>query len=443
LITHYSLLITHYSLLTSAPLPLCSLAPKIMTNQFQWLNALSTRPSLEAAVTEVVDRIKQSLSASVDLGIVFASSAFASDYPRLIPLILEQFPMPVLIGCSGAGIVGMNAEGQPMESEGNVALSLSVASLPGVEVHPFRIFSKELPDPDSPPDAWIDLVGVDPEKQPHFILLVEPFSSKINELLAGLDFAYSGSVKIGGLASVSSMMAQPSLFYHANNFAEDYLNSEGIVGVALSGNILVDAIVAQGCRPIGGIYQIDRSERNIISSLTNVGQTSTSCVPLDLLRDLVNSLSEADRKLVETSLFVGVARDEFKLQLGQGDFLIRNLLGVDPNTGAIAIGDRIRPGQRIQFHLRDADASAQDLEILLQKYQLQERKSAAGALMFSCLGRGKGLYNQPNFDSKLFCRYVNNTSVSGFFGNGEIGPVGSSTFLHGYTSAFGIFRSKD
>jgi small ligand-binding sensory domain FIST len=413
-----------------------------MSNQFQWLNALSNRPSLEAAVTEVVDRLKQSLSSSADLGIVFASSAFASDYPRLIPLILERLPMPVLVGCSGAGIVGMNAEGKAVESEGNIALSLSVASLPSVEIEPFRILSKELPDPDSSPDTWIDLVGVDPEKQPHFILLAEPFSAKINELLAGLDFAYPGSIKIGGLSSVSSMMAQPSLFYHAKNFAEDNLNPEGIVGVALSGNISIEAIVAQGCRPIGSIYQIDRSERNIISSLTDIEKNSTSCIPLDLLRDLVNSLDESDRELVETSLFVGVARDEFKLHLGQGDFLIRNLLGVDPNTGAIAIGDRIRSGQRIQFHLRDANASARDLEILLEKYRSQEEKSAVGALMFSCVGRGKGLYGQPNFDSELFCRYVKNTSLSGFFGNGEIGPVGSSTFLHGYTSAFGIFRAK-
>jgi small ligand-binding sensory domain FIST len=413
-----------------------------MSNQFQWLNALSTRPSLEAAVTEVVDRLKQSLSASVDLGIVFVSSSFASDYPRLIPLILERLPMSVLIGCSGAGIVGMNAEGKAVESEGNIALSLTVASLPGIEVHPFRILSKELPDPDSSPDTWIDLVGVDPEKQPHFILLAEPFSSKINELLAGLDFAYPGSIKIGGLSSVSSMMAQPSLFYHAKDFAEDNLNPEGIVGVALSGNISIEAIVAQGCRPIGSIYQIDRSERNIVSSLTDIEQNSNSCVPLDLLRDLVNSLNESDRELVETSLFVGVARDEFKMQLGQGDFLIRNLLGVDPNTGAIAIGDRIRPGQRIQFHLRDANASARDLEILLEKYRSQTEKSAVGTLMFSCIGRGKGLYGQSNFDSELFCRYVCNTSLSGFFGNGEIGPVGGSTFLHGYTSAFGILRSK-
>ncbi|HEY9910042.1 MAG TPA: FIST C-terminal domain-containing protein, partial [Thermosynechococcaceae cyanobacterium] len=115
---------------------------------------------------------------------------------------------------------------------------------------------------------------------------------------------------------------------------------------------------------------------------------------------------------------------------------------VDPRAGAIAIGDRIRPGQRIQFHLRDADASAEDLEMLLERYQQQAGHQSApmGALMFACVGRGEGLYGEPDFDSVLFDRYVPRVPLSGFFCNGEIGPVGSSTFLHGYTSVFGIFR---
>jgi small ligand-binding sensory domain FIST len=155
-------------------------------------------------------------------------------------------------------------------------------------------------------------------------------------------------------------------------------------------------------------------------------------------------LSEADRQLAQQSLFVGVARDEFKQQLSQGDFLIRNLLGVDPRVGAIAIGANIRPGQRIQFHLRDARTSAEDLELLLQGYhkEASNTENAAGAVMFSCLGRGAGLYGKPNFDSQLFRRYLNNSQLSGFFCNGEIGPVGGNTFLHGYTSVFGICRSK-
>ncbi|HEY9642461.1 MAG TPA: FIST C-terminal domain-containing protein, partial [Coleofasciculaceae cyanobacterium] len=127
-------------------------------------------------------------------------------------------------------------------------------------------------------------------------------------------------------------------------------------------------------------------------------------------------------------------------QLEQGDFLIRTLIGVDPRTGAIAIGDRVRPGQRIRFHLRDADASADDLEMLLKRYQ-PEIAAPVGALIFACMGRGEGLYQEPNFDSQLFSRYFPHVPLSGFFCNGEIGPVGGTTFLHGYTSVFGICRS--
>jgi small ligand-binding sensory domain FIST len=414
-----------------------------MANQFQWFNAISTRPSLEAAVTEVVDRLNQSLSIPADLGIIFVSSAFASDYARLVPLLLERLPLPVLIGCSGAGIIGTGANGRAVEIEENIALSLSVASLPGVELNSFRIVPKQLPDLDSSPEAWIDLIGVAPEEKPNFVLLAEPFSSKVNELLQGLDFAYPGSVTIGGLASVSSMMAQNTLFYHANDVAEDSWYPEGIVGIALSGNIEVETIVAQGCRPIGSLYQVTTGERNVIASLTDLSSEFNSQSPLDLLQDLINNLSEEDKKLVENSLFVGIARDEFKSQLGQGDFLIRNLLGVDPNSGAIAIGDRVRPGQRLQFHLRDAAASAIDLELLLQNYQQQSKSSAVAALMFSCMGRGKGLYGKSNFDSELFSRYLDNIPLAGFFCNGEIGPVGGNTFLHGYTSAFGIFKYRE
>jgi small ligand-binding sensory domain FIST len=207
------------------------------------------------------------------------------------------------------------------------------------------------------------------------------------------------------------------------------------VGLALSGNIALDTIVAQGCRPIGEPMQVTKAERNIILELDEK-------VPLVVLRDLIASLSDEERMLAQQSLFVGIVMDQFKLSLQQGDFLIRNILGVDPSVGAIAIGDMIRPGQRLQFHLRDAKASAQDLELLLEQYQNQQgsQPSPTAALMFSCVGRGQGLYGQPNFDSELFRRYIQDIPLSGFFCNGEIGPISGSTFVHGYTSVFGICR---
>lgn len=410
-----------------------------MTNQLKWANALSTRPSLEAAVEEVAERASQSLEVSADLAVVFISSAFNSEYSRLMPLLQEVLSVPVIIGCAGGGVIGMNRQGEAQEVEGEPGLSLTLMSLPGVNIRAFHILPESLPDLDSPPDAWIDAIGVLPQANPHFILLADPFFSGVNDLVQGLDFAYPGSIKVGGLASGGSMVGSSGLFCNYR------LYREGTVGVALSGNISLESIVAQGCRPIGQPYRVTEGERNVVMGLEEQINTcdigGKSCKPLDALRDLIQTLNEEDRMLAQNALFVGVARDEFKLDLEHGDFLIRNLLGVDPRAGAIAIADRVRSGQRIQFHLRDAHTSAEDLEMLLKRYQQQNPNSTAvGALMFSCLGRGEGLYGCPNFDSRLFRRYLTNVPVGGFFCNGEIGPVAGSTFLHGYTSVFGICR---
>jgi small ligand-binding sensory domain FIST len=401
-----------------------------------WANAVSTQPSLEAAVNDVVAQLEGRLPTTPDLGLVFISSSFTSEFARLLPLLQDLLPLPTLVGCSGGGIVGMDAHGQPKELEDIPALSLTVATLPGVSVHPFHLTVDDLPDLDSPPDAWTELVGVAPEQDPQFILMADPFSSKVTDLLQGLDFAYPSSVKIGGLASVDGFNR------HSGLFCDRTYYTEGIVGVALSGPVVLDTIVAQGCRPIGPVYRVDKAERNILLSLGDPDDGDTAHPPLELLQALFETLPEDERKLAQSSLFIGIAQDSFKLTLDPGDFLIRTLLGVDPKMGAIAVGDRLRPGQRVQFHLRDARTSANDLESLLQRYQRQlpVSPSPAGALMFACMGRGQGLYEQANFDSELFAQYLPGLPLGGFFCGGEIGPVGQTTFLHGFTSVFGICR---
>jgi len=414
-----------------------------MTEPMEWVNAISTRLSLESAISEVTERIQQQLSGSPDLGILFISSAYASEYPRLVPLLLEQLPISVLIGSGGGGIIGMDPDNQVQEIEGNPALSLTVAHLPGVNIQGFHISNDQLPDLDSSAQAWSDLTGVSPDQDPDFIVMADPYFSKVNDFLEGLDFAYPKATKVGGIASAMAMGMQTGLFFHSPEQSETSLIREGIVGVALSGNIKVDTIVAQGCRPIGPLYQILESDNNVITEMAEVDDNGTQQgqPPLQALREVVNELSPEDQQLAQHSLFLGIARDEFKMALQQGDFLIRNLLGVDPKVGAIAVGDKPRPGQRIQFHLRDGNTSAEDLDLLLQTYQEQADSSLPmGALLFSCLGRGKELYGKPNFDSTLFLDSMNQIPLGGFFCNGEIGPVGDRTFLHGYTSSFAIIR---
>ncbi len=402
----------------------------------QWVSAISTQVSLEAAVEEVVTRTQKQLTADPDLGLVFISSAFASEFSRVLPLLQTALKIPTLIGCSGGGVVGMDLEEGALEVEDAPALSLCLATLPGVTVQSFYLKETDLPDLDSPPDAWVEALGVDPRVDPQFIVLADPFFSGVNDLLQGLDFAYPKAVKVGGMASGSSWQR------HGGLFCDRTYYTEGVVGLALSGHVVLEAIVAQGCRPIGQPYRVATAERNILLELEPPDILDRDPQPaLASLKAMLNDLSDRDRQLAQHSLFIGIAQDGFKITLGPGDFLIRNLLGVDPRVGAIAIGDRVRPGQRIQFHLRDAETSAEDLEVLLQQYAHQSTASApVGALMFSCVGRGHGLYQEANFDSRLFHHHLGPVPLSGFFCNGEIGPIGGTTFLHGYTSVFGLCR---
>ncbi|MEB3292222.1 MAG: FIST N-terminal domain-containing protein [Synechococcales bacterium] len=440
------------------------------SSSMQWASALSTRPFLEAAITEAVEQAVAALQASwsgvggdseprelerpiPNVGFLFVSSAFASEYTRVLPLVQAklaeaQIPAIPIVGCNGGGIIGINTRGTAREVEDEAAVSLVLAVLPQVKVHPFYINPEQLPDLDGPPSVWSELIGVDPQEIPQFIILADPFSSGINNLLSGLDYAYSECPKVGGIASSGVMNGQSGLF------CGDRFYREGVVGVALSGNIVMDTIVAQGCRPIGSPFQVLESERNVILKMqaSDQDRSSSNGSPLEMLRDLIQWLSEEDKVLAQTALFVGVAQSEFKQVLEPGDFLIRNLLGFDPRVGALAIGDRIRAGQRIQFHLRDAATSQEDLETLLRRYQYPalevDAKSVPkgepkGALMFACLGRGEALYGEPNFDSQLFSRYCNHIPMGGFFCNGEIGPVGANTYLHGFTASFGIFRPRE
>ena len=287
-----------------------------------------------------------------------------------------------------------------------------------------------LPDLDAGPALWEELVGVTSEQNPQFVMLADPFSFPVQNLLLGLDFAFSQSVKIGGLASGAQQQGGNALFLN------DKVHRSGAIGLALHGNITVDTVVAQGCRPVGRPMHITESRRNLLVQLD--GQP-----PLEILKALFQTMSERDQDLMRHSLFLGVVMDEMLETPEQGDFLIRNVVGMDARTGVMAIGEMLKEGQLVQFHLRDAATSAEDLTAVLERYATENRENQVqGALLFSCLGRGQYLYGRPNHDTEIFQEKLGQVPLGGFFCNGEIGPVSGTTFLHGYTSSFGIFRPR-
>ena len=160
---------------------------------------------------------------------------------------------------------------------------------------------------------------------------------------------------------------------------------------------------------------------------------------LELLETLFSSLSSPDQALFRSALFLGVVMDETRQVYARGDYVIRNLIGIDPDAGALGVATNLRQGQVVQFHVRDAATSAQDL---LQVLETAGRTTPAGALMFSCLGRGVLLYGTEDHDTTIFRSVFGDVPLGGFFCNGEIGPVQGDTYLHGYTSAFGLFRPR-
>ena len=393
----------------------------------KWSSAVSENFSLAEAVKECGRQLHGDLDGvEPDLIIAFVSSHHAAEYESLPQLVRDNLADALLIGCSGGGIIGAGRE-----VEQRPGFALTAAVLPDVQLTPFHIDEDALPDGDAPPDQWEALLGVKKEAGPHFVILADPFSTRGEQLLMGLDYAFPDSVKIGGLASGANQPGGNSLYLGERTY------DSGAVGLALSGNIAVDSVVAQGCRPIGDPMQVTSCRRNLLLGLD--GRT-----PFEVLKEVFQGLDERDRELAQNSLFIGVVMDPFNENPQLGDFLIRNIVGIDAQKGLIAVGEILKEGQTVQFHLRDSQTSSQDLDAMLEKYVIGHKPQAdSGALLFQCLGRGAFLYGRADHDTDMFREKVGALPLTGFFCNGEIGPVGGSTFLHGYTSSFGIFRPKE
>jgi small ligand-binding sensory domain FIST len=393
----------------------------------KWVSAISQpkgkQANLQTVLAQCCTQIKEEL-AKPDLVIGFVSPHFIDNFEQVPPLVHKALNPKTFIGCSAGGIIGGG-----LEIEQEPAVALIAAQLPNVEIKSFHIETANLPDLDDSPSKWETLVGVSPSVEPSFILLPDPFTFRIDSFVQGLDFAFPKSTKVGGLASSARQPNENVLFLNKNCYRA------GLVGLALSGDVLIESVVAQGCRPIGKPMRVTNCHQNLLYELE--GKPAVV-----VLHDLLEQLSKPDQELARRALFLGLVMDEFQESFKPGDFLIRNILGIEPNTGGLVIGEVLRNERTVQFHVRDADASADDLQHLLQSYSETHEKKAEGALLFSCLGRGQYLYGHANHDSDCFRKYLGEIPLAGFFCNGEIGPVGGTTFLHGYTSSFGIIRKK-
>jgi len=390
----------------------------------KWASTLSRLPAAPDAFAESAEALEQQLAGcSPDLLLVFASPDHATACPQIATLASRRFPGALLVGCTGGGVIG-----DAREAEDGPALSLTAAALPGVAISGFHVDMVSLPPPGEDVGAWRSMCGVTPEARPNLLLLADPFTMDPHALIAGLDGAYRGAPKFGGLASGGRRAGENRLFLGRD------VHRSGAVGVAFSGDLTVETVIAQGCRPIGKPMLVTRCQGGLL-------QQFDQGAPIRVLTELYGSLSERDRELVQGSLFLAIDMREDRIEYDPSEFLVRNILGADEATGALAVGAELRPMQVVQFALRDAKTAEEDLQRMLERHRRStDGGKPAGALLFSCMGRGAGLFGRPDHDTELFEEKLGPAPLGGFFCNGEIGPVGGTTFLHGYTSAFALFR---
>lgn len=390
----------------------------------KWASTLATGADFDEAFTGAIARLVGELDGDEpNLVMAFATPGYGEDHHRIPRSLRAAFPEATLAGCTAAGVVGGGHE-----VEEGAAISLVAAVLPDVEVRAVHIDGASLPGPQAESDAWHRLVDTEPVGDPQFILFADAFTTDIDALLTGLDESFPKSVVVGGLVSGASAPGLHMLF------ADDEIHRLGGIAIVLRGEVLVEPIVAQGCRPLGSPHVVTRCEVNLIHELD--GEPAAQA-----LFDLFNELSEEDQQRFRTGLVMGVSLHSDPADARPGDFLIRNVVGLDPGLGIVAVGSEMRTGQVIQFHVRDAQAAADDLRTMLTRDRDSDASPPAGALLFTCVGRGQGLYGEPHHDSGMMTKYLGKVPIGGFFCSGEIGPVRGATRVHGFTSSIALLRA--
>jgi small ligand-binding sensory domain FIST len=371
--------------------------------------------ALDAALAQAGEAIQ-----GADLLLVFASHAFMRDYAKILARVRELTAARAVAGCSGQGIIGTGRE-----VEGRPAISVLGVTMPGARLRPRHVTQAHIEQCDTA-DDWQRLTGVPADDVNAWIILADPFRLDAERLIAGLAAAYPGVPLTGGMASGDLRARQTHVFLDSTVY------DEGAVLIALGGAYTIRTVVAQGAEPIGETWTITGAEQQWI---TSIGGRP----PLEVLTETFHNLPPEMQQRAQSNLLVGLAFDEYRSRFGRGDFLIRNLLGGNRETGALAVGDLPRVGQTIQFQVRDARAADEDLRAMLAAADRElAGTTPVAALLCSCNGRGIGLFGIPDHDAAAIAERLGPVPVAGFFCNGEIGPVGGRPYLHGFTASIAL-----
>jgi small ligand-binding sensory domain FIST len=373
--------------------------------------SLSLHPDPAEALGEVAGHVLERLGPEPDLVVLFASPHHVDAFADIASGVRALVAPRMLAGATAVAVAGGGRE-----VEGSPAVSLWAArfAVPGVG-RTVRLDVEDAPD-GARVVGWPDDLPGDGT----MLLLADPLTFPVAEVLELLNEHAPGLAIVGGLASAALRPGGNRLA------ADDTVTDRGAVGVLLDERLAVATVVSQGCRPVGRPYTVTRAERNLVYELG--GRP-----PIERLQELIAALDPDDQQLVRQGLHVGLVVDEHVEDFRRGDFLVRNVVGADQSTGALAVGERIEVGQTLQFHVRDAASADQDLRALLRGVD------AGAALLFTCNGRGTHLFGVPDHDAGTIDELLGPLPLAGAFCAGEIGPVGGRNHLHGFTASVAVF----
>ncbi|SDQ47920.1 FIST signal transduction protein [Thermostaphylospora chromogena] len=387
----------------------------LLTSRFA--DGLAVGSDLVAAAESAVGQALAGLSGPADLVCFFICGDDPEEVARAGQRAMALAPDAHTLGCSATGVIG-DARGVELSP----AVSAWAATLDGARITPFALETLRAED-------RFVVVGL-PEREPDdrvAILLADPYSFPADAFVERSADVLGELPLIGGLANGLGGRGSVRLF------ADGEVYPTGAVGMLLSGSISVSTLVSQGCRPIGPNMIVTRAEDNLLLELA--GQPA-----LARLEDIVSDLEEEERELVASGLQIGLAMNEYAERHERGDFLIRGVLGIDPEREAVAIGDVVDIGRTVRFQVRDAEAADEDLYELLEAHR-EEFGQVDGALLFSCTGRGSDMFGTADHDAVALRDTLGPISVAGFFTAGEVGPVGGQNHVHGFSASILVFSA--
>ncbi len=383
-------------------------------------DGLAVGPDLIAAADSAVAQARAPLDGPPDLVCVFVCSQSPEAIEAAARRAMEIAGTPNVIGCGAPGVIGGNHG-----VEDSSAVSAWAARLPGARIEPFRLETLKFPGEDPEAARRLAVVGMPQTSDDDVVavLLADPYTFPVDAFVERSGEVLPGLPLVGGLATGQGGRGSARLF------ADGEIVDSGAVGVLLSGSIMTTTVVSQGARPVGPPMAVTRAEDNVLYELAGAPA-------LTKLEEIVAGLPDKERELIEGGLLIGVAMDEYAEQHERGDFLVRSVVGADPAAGALATGDVIEVGRTVRFQVRDAGAADEDLALMLGELQLSP---VEGALLFSCTGRGRAMFPNSDHDIRVVRSLLGAPGIGGFFGAGEIGPVGGRNHVHGFTASILAF----